>query len=316
MISFLDKIKIIIKQYDLLPKLLSILLAVILWANLQNSQIDEITYHIYPEIKNLPQNLVVLEDIQKIKITLRGEKEYIKSLNISNIKLFVDVFRPVIGKKHEYLVRIQYNALLSNIEYFLEKEKLNLTICKIKNKIVPIEPVILGEPSPQYKKGIIVTEPQLVQISGADIIIDTITSVKTYPLNIDKESQTLHIPVHINIKEYPKLYVSPDTVLLTIPIVPVTNLASLTLPIEIRNRQSGINYVLKNKNVIVYIKKWLANVELNENLLVAYINGAINTYDQETLKLPVIIEKKTKMPYEIFTYEPLETEVYITHEEQ
>lgn len=316
MISFLDKIKIIIKQYDLLPKLLSILLAVILWANLQNSQIDEITYHIYPEIKNLPQNLVVLEDIQKIKITLRGEKEYIKSLNISNIKLFVDVFRPVIGKKHEYLVRIQYNALLSNIEYFLEKEKLNLTICKIKNKIVPIEPVILGEPSPQYKKGIIVTEPQLVQISGADIIIDTITSVKTYPLNIDKESQTLHIPVHINIKEYPKLYVSPDTVLLTIPIVPVTNLASLTLPIEIRNRQSGINYVLKNKNVIVYIKKWLANVELNENLLVAYVNGAINTYDQETLKLPVIIEKKTKMPYEIFTYEPLETEVYITHEEQ
>lgn len=316
MISFLDKIKIIIKQYDLLPKLLSILLAVILWANLQNSQIDEITYHIYPEIKNLPQNLVILEDIQKIKITLRGKKEYIKSLNVSNIKLFVDVFRPVIGKKHEYLVRIQYNALLSNIEYFLEKEKLNLTICKIKNKIVPIEPVILGEPSPQYKKGIIVTEPQLVQISGADIIIDTITSVKTYPLNIDKESQTLHIPVHINIKEYPKLYVSPDTVWLTIPIVPVTNLASLTLPIQIRNRQSGINYVLKNKNVIVYIKKWLANVELNENLLVAYVNGAINTYDQETLKLPVIIEKKTKMPYEIFTYEPLETEVYITHEEQ
>lgn len=312
----LDKIKISIKQYNLLPKLLSILLAVILWANLQNSQIDEITYRVYPEIKNLPQNLVILEDIQKIKITLRGKKEYIKSLNVSNIKLFVDVSRPVIGKKHEYLVRIQYNALLSNVEYFLEKEKLNLTICKMKNKIVPIEPVILGEPSPQYKKGIVVAEPQLVQISGADIIIDTITSVKTHPLNIDKESQTLQIPVPINIKEYPKLYVSPDTVRLTIPIVPVTNLASLTLPIEIRNRQSGINYVLKNKNVIVYIKKWLANVELNENLFVAYVNGAINTYDQEMLKLPIIIEKKTKVPFEIFTYEPLETEVYITHEEQ
>ncbi|MGQ9844162.1 MAG: CdaR family protein [Spirochaetota bacterium] len=312
----MDKIKISIKQYDLLPKLLSILLAVILWANLQSSQIDEITYHIYPEIKNLPQNLVILEDIQKIKITLRGKKEYIKSLNVSNIKLFVDVFRPVIGKKHEYLVRIQYNPLLSNIEYFLEKEKLNLTICKMKNKIVPIEPVILGEPSPQYKKGIVVAEPQLVQISGADIIIDTITSVKTHPLNIDKESQTLQIPVHINIKEYPKLYASPDTVRLTIPIVPVTNLASLTLPIEIRNRQSGINYALKNKNVIVYIKKWLANVELNEKLFVAYVNGAINTHDQEIIKLPVIIEKKTKVPLEIFTYEPLETEVYITHEEQ
>ena len=316
MISFLDKIKIITKQYDLLPKLLSILLAVILWANLQNSQIDEITYHIYPEIKNLPQNLVILEDIQKIKITLRGKKEYIKSLNISNIKLFVDLSRPVIGKKQEYLIRIQYNELLSNIEYFLEKEKLDLTICKIKNKIVPVEPVIIGEPSPQYKKGIVIAEPQLVQISGADVIVDAIQSLKTYPLNIDKESQTLHVPVHINMKEYPKIYVSPDTVRLTIPIVPVTNLVSITLPIEIRNRQNGINYVLKNKKVVVYIKKSLANIEYNENLLVAYVNVAINTYDQETLQLPIIIEKKAKVPFDIFTHEPLETEVYITHEEQ
>ena len=316
MISFLDKIKIITKQYDLLPKLLSILLAVILWANLQNSQIDEITYHIYPEIKNLPQNLVILEDIQKIKITLRGKKEYIKSLNISNIKLFVDVSRPVIGKKHEYLIRIQYNELLSNIEYFLEKEKLDLTICKIKNKIVPVEPVIIGEPSPQYKKGIVIAEPQLVQISGADVIVDAIQSLKTYPLNIDKESQTLQVSVHINMKEYPKIYVSPDTVRLTIPIVPVTNLVSITLPIEIRNRQNGINYVLKNKKVVVYIKKSLANIEYTENLLVAYVNVAINTYDQETLQLPIIIEKKAKVPFDIFTYEPLETEVYITHEEQ
>ena len=316
MISFLDKMKTITKQYDLLPKLLSILLAVILWANLQNNQIDEITYHIYPEIKNLPQDLVILEDIKKIKITLRGKKEYIKSLNISNIKLFVDLSRPVISKKHEYVIRIQYNELLSNIEYSLEKEKLDLTICKIKNKIVPVEPVIIGEPSPQYKKGIVIVEPQLVQISGADITVDTIKSLKTYPLNIDNESQTLHVQAHINMKEYPKIYVSPDTVRLTIPIVPVTNLVSITLPIEIRNKQNGINYVLKTKNVVVYIKKSLTNVELNENLLVAYINGAINTYEQETLNLPVIIEKKAKVPFEIFTYEPLVTEVYISHEEQ
>lgn len=316
MISFLDKLKIIIKQYDLLPKLLSILLAVILWANLQNSQIDEITYHIYPEIKNLPPNLVILEDIQKIKITLRGKKEYIKSINISNIKLLIDVSMPVIGQKHEYIIRIHYNELLSNIEYFLEKEKIKLTICKIKNKIVPVEPVIIGELSTQYKKGIVTVEPSLVQISGADIVVDTIKSLKTYPLNIDKEIQTIHVPVHINIKEYPKLFVSPDIVQLTIPVVPVNNLATLTLPIEIRNRQNDINYILKNKKVVVYVRKPLTNIELNENLLVAYVNGAINSFNQVTVKLPIIIEKKTKLPFEIFSYEPLETEVYISHEEQ
>ncbi|HPP49483.1 MAG TPA: hypothetical protein PLO73_05880, partial [Spirochaetota bacterium] len=179
---------------------------------------EEITYHIYPEIKNLSQNLVILEDIQKVRITFRGKKEYIKSLNVSNIKLYIDLSRPIIGKKHEYLIRIQSNEILNTIEYFIEKEKMELTICKIKNKVVPVEPVIIGEPLPQYKKGIVIVEPPLIQISGADIVVDAVKNLKTYPLNIDKEIQTVHVPVHINIKNYSKIFISPDTVMLTIPI--------------------------------------------------------------------------------------------------
>ncbi|MGB4268571.1 MAG: CdaR family protein [Spirochaetota bacterium] len=298
-----------------MPKILSILLAVILWANLQNSQIEDITYHIYPEIKNLSQNLVILEDIKKIPITFRGKKEYIKSINVSNIKLFIDLSRPFIGKKHEYMIMIQSNELLNNVEYSIEKEKVELTVCKIINKVVPVEPVIIGEPSPQYKKGIVIVEPPLIQITGADIIVDTIKSLKTYPLNIDREIKSLHVPVHINIKDYSKIFVSPDTVRLTIPIIPVTNLVSLTIPVEVRNQRNDVNYVLKNEKVVVYIKKTLTNIELNENVLVAYVNGTIDVYDQEVIKLPIIVEKKVKASFEIFTYQPLETEVYISHKE-
>lgn len=315
MISFLQHIKMLIRQHDLLPKILSILLAVILWANLQNSQIEDITYHIYPEIKNLSQNLVILEDIKKIPITFRGKKEYIKSINVSNIKLFIDLSRPFIGKKHEYMIMIQSNELLNNVEYSIEKEKVELTVCKIINKVVPVEPVIIGEPSPQYKKGIVIVEPPLIQITGADIIVDTIKSLKTYPLNIDREIKSLHVPVHINIKDYSKIFVSPDTVRLTIPIIPVTNLVSLTIPVEVRNQRNDVNYVLKNEKVVVYIKKTLTNIELNENVLVAYVNGTIDVYDQEVIKLPIIVEKKVKASFEIFTYQPLETEVYISHKE-
>ncbi len=315
MISFLDKFKMLIKQYDLLPKLLSILLAVILWANLQNSQIDEITYHIYPEIKNLSHDLIVLEDIQKMRITLRGKKEYIKSINVANIKLHIDLSKPVIGKMHEYIVRIQHAEFLTNIEYFLEKDKLELTVCKIKNRIIPVEPVIIGEVDPQYKRGILLVEPQLVQISGPDIIVDALKSLKTNPININNETQTLHVPVHINIKEFSKLVVVPDIVKLTIPIVPLNNLIHFTIPIEIRNRRNDLKYELKTKKVEIYVKKTMTNIELNENILTAYINGEIKVSNQGSINLPIIIEKKTKVPFEIFTYEPMETEVVISHEE-
>lgn len=315
MISFIDKFKMLIKQYDLLPKLLSILLAVILWANLQNSQIDEITYHIYPEIRNLSHDLIVLEDIHKIRITLRGKKEYVKSINVSNIKLYIDLSKPVVGKRHEYIVRIQHAELLTNIEYFLEKDKLDLTVCKIKNRIIPVEPVLIGELDPQYKRGSILVEPQLVQISGPDIIVDAVKSLKTYPFNIDKQTQTLHIPVHVNIKEYSKLVVVPDIVKLTIPIVSLNNLIHFSIPIEIRNRRNDLNYELKKKKVEIYIKKSMSNIEINENTFAAYVNGDVKVNNQGSITLPIIIEKKAKVPFEIFTYEPLETEVVISYEE-
>lgn len=315
MISFLDKFKMLIKQYDLLPKLLSILLAVILWANLQNSQIDEITYHIYPEIRNLSHNLIVLEDIQKIRITLRGKKEYIKSINISNIKLYIDLSKPVVGERHEYIMRIQHAELLTKIEYFLEKDKIELTVCKIKNRIIPVEPVIIGEVDPQYKRGILLVEPQLVQISGPDMIVDALKSLKTNPINIDNETKTLHLPVHINTKDFSKLVVIPDIVKLTIPIVPVNNLIHFTIPIEIRNRRNDLNYELNKKKVEIYIKKNMPNIEISENIVTAYINGEIKVNNQGSINLPIIIEKKAKVPFEIFTYEPLETEVVISHKE-
>ena len=97
--KFLKNIKNFITTYDLLPKVLSILLALILWANLQNSQIDEISYNLYPEIRNLATDLVILEDIPNIRVTIRGKKEYLKSINLSTIKLFIDLSQPFIGKK-------------------------------------------------------------------------------------------------------------------------------------------------------------------------------------------------------------------------
>jgi len=136
--KFLKNIKDFITTYDLLPKVLSILLALILWANLQNSQIDEISYNLYPEIRNLATDLVILEDIPKIRVTVRGRKEYLKSINLSTIKLFIDLSQPLIGEKYRYAIQIKNNEWTNVIDYILEKEYIDLTIHKIKNKNVKL----------------------------------------------------------------------------------------------------------------------------------------------------------------------------------
>jgi len=315
MIPFLQKINALIRQYDLLPKLLSILLAVILWANLQNSQIDEISYSIYPDIVNLPKELIIVEDIPKINFTIRGKKEYVKSINISNIKLYIDMSKPVVGKRHEYKVQAKGKETFNKVEYIIDKEKIELSVHKIKYKIVPVEPIIIGQLSDQFKRGIIGVDPDYVKISGADVIVDTIKNIKTDPLNVENEKQTVQVLVHCNTKEFPKISVFPDTVKLSIPIVPVSSLYQLHIPIEIRNKRADANYMMKNKKIILYIKKSNVNIEINETMFTAYINGDINTISNETVNVPVLLEKKIKLPFDIYSYEPTDTDVTITYTE-
>ncbi len=309
--KFLKNIKDFITTYDLLPKVLSILLALILWANLQNSQIDEISYNLYPEIRNLATDLVILEDIPKIRVTVRGRKEYLKSINLSTIKLFIDLSQPLIGEKYRYAIQIKNNEWTNVIDYILEKEYIELTIHKIKNKNVPIEPIIVGDLSQQFKTGAIVVEPSIVKISGPEPTIDEIKMMKTYPINIANEQQTINIESHIDTSQYSKIVVYPDIVKVIIPISHIANLVSITVPIEIKNRKVELNYNLKITKVIVYLKK-NANIELNENAFYAYINGDIESSYHGTLHMPVFVEKKGKYPFDIFSFEPSDVEITVT----
>jgi hypothetical protein len=311
MSKFLKNIKDFITTYDLLPKVLSILLALILWANLQNSQIDEISYNLYPEIRNLATDLVIIEDVPKIRVTVRGRKEYLKSINLSKIKLFIDLSQPLIGKKYRYPIQIKNNEWTNAIDYILEKEDIELTIHKIKNKNVPIEPLIVGELSQQFKKGTVIVEPFIVKISGPEPTIDKIKMMKTYPINIANEQQTINIESRIDTSQYSKIVVYPDIVKVIIPISHIANLVSITVPIEIKNRNVELNYNLKITRVIVYLKK-NANIELNENAFYAYINGDMESSYHGTFHMPVFVEKKGKYPFDIFSFEPSEVEITVT----
>lgn len=314
--SYFIAINKIIKEYDLLPKMLAILLAVILWANLQSSQIGEITYNIYPEIRNLPEDLIVLEDIPKIPVTLRGKNELIKTINPSNVMLYIDFSKYVIGSKHLYAIKLKTKEMINNVEYVIKYDHLELTIHKMKSKSIPLEAEITGEVMPQYKKGIILIQPQQVKISGAEPVIDAIESLKTYPINIGDLNQTVKMQVQVNRSNYSKITVIPEFVRVTVPIVPVTSLIQVSVPIEIRNRRNDLNYNLKNKKVVVYIRKTDAVIEIDEASLAAFIDGDAHTQINASSYLPIEVEKKAKFPFEIFTYEPLQAEVIITNYDQ
>ena len=137
---FFEEIRNIINTHDLIPKLISLLLAVILWAHIVNTQVGEVTFKIPVDYKNIHESLVVIEkEPPLITVTFKGKKDLLRNINTKNIKVFVNLQNPKVNKTAQYPVSVSRGELPDNIEMQTSKKFVTLTIEKKISKKLPVK---------------------------------------------------------------------------------------------------------------------------------------------------------------------------------
>ena len=76
---------------NLFLKIISVVIAFLLWLNINLTKQTTLEFVSYIEVENLPNNIYI-EKIkpEKVRIILEGYKKNVKSLNISKIQAYVD----------------------------------------------------------------------------------------------------------------------------------------------------------------------------------------------------------------------------------
>src|SRR6056297_1596746 len=98
-----EEINNIVNSHDLIPKLISLLLAVILWAYIVSTQVGEVKFNIPVEYRNLPKSLIVLEkEPPLISVVFKGKKDLLRNINTKNIKAYVNLKNPKRNKTTQY----------------------------------------------------------------------------------------------------------------------------------------------------------------------------------------------------------------------
>ncbi len=81
--------KIFIKNLPL--KILSILVAFLLWLNITSMQKAKVELYIPIEVRNVPESIVITKiKPDKVLVTIEGYKNIINNLNIENINAYAD----------------------------------------------------------------------------------------------------------------------------------------------------------------------------------------------------------------------------------
>ncbi len=270
---FFEEIKNIINTHDLIPKLISLLLAVILWAHIVNTQVGEVTFKVPVEYKNIPESLIVIEkEPPLVTITFKGKKDILRNINTKNIKVFVNLQNPRVNKTAQYPVLLSKGELPDNIEMSINKKFVKLTIEKKISKKLPVKVNISNKDPDKFIAGQPTIIPPYVTVIGPESIISAIKVITTDPVDIASAKTNINTNVSANVSDFNNIKVEPDSFQVKIPVFNVSNLHLVKVPLKLINTSGLGNISVSPSKIKVYTKISSETSKPVENDFKAYID--------------------------------------------
>lgn len=179
-------------------KLLSLVFAVVLWFFVMGEQKMELQYSVPLELKNIPKGLMVANEVPStVDVRISGPRTLLNSVRPSDISIAVDLrdLQPGLTSFKRLEERLNIPSALKVTR--VSPSFVDIKLERIKDKAVPVQVVLAGEPPEGYQVVNVKTTPQRVTVTGAESEIKNVTEVLTEPVDLQgvKESFSLIAPL-------------------------------------------------------------------------------------------------------------------------
>ncbi len=190
-------IQLIVNNWHL--KLLSLFFALLLWLFVMGEQKAEVGYTVPLELKNLPVNLVVANEVPSlVDVRISGPRTLLSNLQPSALSMSVDLegLQPGLTT----FKRLDQNL---NIPSMLRVSRLSPSYVEVKlerlrQKTVPVRVLISGDLATGAILKTVKATPATVVIEGAESEVKNVGMVETEMIDISavQESFTLILPIN------------------------------------------------------------------------------------------------------------------------
>ncbi len=181
-----------------LLKLLALAFAVTLWFFVTGEQKLEVGYAVPLELKNKPKGLMVANDVPSlIDVRISGPRTLLMNLRPSDISISVDLsdLQPGLTtfRRLDERLNIPSGLKVTRVSPSFVDVKLE----RIKDKSVPVKPVLEGAPAPGFEVGKVSVHPDRVTVEGAESELKDVSQVETEAVKLKgvQESFTLMVPL-------------------------------------------------------------------------------------------------------------------------
>ncbi len=219
--NLLTDFKGMIRRRNLVPKLIAILLAVLLWAYITSTKMGEVAYRVPIEFAYLPSDLIVTRySVKTVTLNLTGTKEALKTFNPKNVKVYVNLRKARTGPDQKFALSVNKEEVPEGIRMRLGRKSLLLSIEKRYSRLVRVVPVITGIPKEGFVRGEVTVNPEFVTAIGEESSVRELSALKTESVSIENGSKKIIRDIAVEVPEGSRFFVTPETVSVTVPLAP------------------------------------------------------------------------------------------------
>ncbi len=164
-------------EYNWQLKLISLLIAVLLWLYVTTIQTPQITkvFMVPIHYYGLSTNLIVDKDNRYVSIYLKGPKNIIDHIKPQGLNVFLDLSKIEKPGKYNISVNVSVQSGLNLVK--IEPKSLEVKVYKAAIKFFLIKPIFLGEKIRNYN---LLFTPNLVKVKGKKEDIDHVKYVTLF----------------------------------------------------------------------------------------------------------------------------------------
>jgi len=220
-------------------KVISLVVAIVLWLAVSGQSTVERNIRVPLEYQNVPPGMEIVGDPPgQADVRLRGSSgnlarvvqgDVVAALDLTNARPGTRIFNLRASE-----VRVPFGVEVVQVT----PPTISLEFEYAGQKVVPVSPVIEGDPEPGFVVGRITTSPATVQVLGPIGRLQALSEATTEPVRVDGARANLTDKVTVGVEDTAVRLREPLVAVVTVEIVPAPVQQTLT-GVQVRHENAG-----------------------------------------------------------------------------